>query len=178
GMNAAMQEVTDASVLVVPPPPIQGVGNASGATMQLELRDGSFDFRKLQNSANAMVEAGTSQSSFQRMMTTFRSDAPQYRIDVDRVKAQTLHVNVDQVFSTIQTFMGSTYVVQFNKFGRTFQAYVQADAKFRLRPDDITQLTVRNSQGQTVPIGTLASVVQTTGPPLISLYNLYPTATV
>ncbi len=94
------------------------------------------------------------------------------------MKAQTLHVNVDQVFSTIQTFMGSTYVVQFNKFGRTFQAYVQADAQFRLRPEDITQLTVRNSQGQTVPIGTLASVVPTTGPPLISLYNLYPTATV
>jgi len=178
GMNRAMQEVEDARVLVVPPPPIQGVGNASGSTMQLELRDGSFDFTKLQGLANAMVEAGSSQTAFQRVMTTFRSDAPQYRIDVDRVKAQTLHVNVDQVFSTIQTFMGSSYVVQFNKFGRTFQAYVQADAKFRLRPEDITQLTVRNSQGQTVPIGTLASVEQTTGPPLISLYNLYPTATV
>ena len=125
-----------------------------------------------------MVEAGSSQSSFQRMMTTFRADAPQFRIDVDRVKAQTLHVNIDQVFATIQTFLGSTYVVQFNKFGRTFQAYVQADAKFRLRPEDITQLTVRNSQGQTVPIGTLASIEQVTGPPLISLYNLYPTATV
>jgi HAE1 family hydrophobic/amphiphilic exporter-1 len=158
GLNKAMEGVMDARVLVVPPPPIQGVGNASGATMQLELRDGSFDFTKLQTLSNAMVEAASSQSSFQRVMGTFRSDAPQYRIDVDRVKAQTLHVNVDQVFSTIQTFMGSTYVVQFNKFGRTFQAYVQADAQFRLRPEDITQLTVRNSQGQTVPIGTLASV--------------------
>ena len=178
GLNKAMEGVMDARVLVVPPPPIQGVGNASGATMQLELRDGSFDFTKLQTLSNAMVEAASSQSSFQRVMGTFRSDAPQYRIDVDRVKAQTLHVNVDQVFSTIQTFMGSTYVVQFNKFGRTFQAYVQADAQFRLRPEDITQLTVRNSQGQTVPIGTLASVEPATGPPLISLYNLYPTATV
>jgi len=152
GMNRAMGDVMDARVLVVPPPPIQGVGNASGFTMQLELRDGSFDFTKLQNLTDAIVEAGTSQSSFQRVMTTFRSDAPQYRIDVDRVKAQTLHVNVDQVFSTIQTFMGSTYVVQFNKFGRTFQAYVQ--------------------------IGTLASIVPTTGPPLISFYNLYPSSTV
>jgi HAE1 family hydrophobic/amphiphilic exporter-1 len=178
GMNKAMEEVTDARVLVVPPPPIQGVGNASGATMQIELRDGSFDFRKLETLANQMAEAGAGQSSFQRMMTTFRSDAPQYRIDVDRVKAQTLNVNVDQVFSTIQTFMGSTFVVQFNKFGRTFQAYVQADAQFRLRPDDITQLTVRNKDGRTVPIGTIATVEQTTGPPLISLYNLYPTATV
>jgi HAE1 family hydrophobic/amphiphilic exporter-1 len=178
GMNKAMGEVMDARVLVVPPPPIQGVGNASGATMQIELRDGSFDFRKLQGLADAMVEAGTGQTAFQRVMTTFRSDAPQYRIEVDRVKAQTLHVNVDQVFSTIQTFMGSTYVVQFNKFGRTFQAYVQADAKFRLRPEDITGLTVRNKEGNTVPIGTLATIEPTTGPPLISLYNLYPTATV
>src|SRR6476619_4800681 len=160
-----MEQVMDARVLVVPPPPIQGVGNASGATMQLELRDGSFDFRKLQNLANAIVEAGSSQSSFQRVMSTFRADAPQFRIDVDRVKAQTLHVSVDQVFSTIQTFLGSTYVVQFNKFGRTFQAYVQADAKFRVRPEDITQLTVRNSQGQTVPISTLATVEPATGPP-------------
>jgi hydrophobic/amphiphilic exporter-1 (mainly G- bacteria), HAE1 family len=178
GMNRAMQDVMDARVLVVPPPPIQGVGNASGVTMQIELRDGSFDFAKLQSLANAMVEAGTGQSSFQRMITTFRSDAPQYRIDVDRVKAQTLHVNVDQVFSTLQTFLGSSYVVQFNKFGRTFQAYVQADAKFRLRPEDIANLPVRNAQGQSVPIGTLAEIVPTTGPPLISLYNLYPTATV
>ena len=177
GMNKAMEAV-DGRVLVVPPPPIQGVGNASGATMQLELRDGSFDFTKLQSLSNAIVEAASSQSSFQRVLGTFRSDAPQYRVDVDRVKAQTLHVNVDQVFATIQTFMGSTYVVQFNRFGRTFQAYVQADAQFRLRPEDITQLTVRNSQGQTVPIGTLASIEPSTGPPLISLYNLYPTATV
>ncbi|MEZ5763884.1 MAG: efflux RND transporter permease subunit [Xanthobacteraceae bacterium] len=177
-MNRAMQEVTDARVLVVPPPPIQGIGNASGFTMQLELRDGSFDFAKLQTMANTVASAAQGQTGLQRVMTTFRSDAPQYRIDIDRVKAQTLHVNVDQVFSTIQTFMGSTFVVQFNKFGRTFQAYVQADAQFRLRPEEISSLTVRNQQGGIVPIGTLAQVVPTTGPPLISLYNLYPTAMV
>lgn len=178
GMNQAMQQVMDARVLVVPPPPIQGIGNASGFTMQIEMRDGSFDFTKLQTLTNAMVAVAQSQTGLQRVQTTFRSDAPQYRIDIDRVKAQTLHVNVDQVFSTIQTFMGSTYVVQFNRFGRTFQAYVQADAKFRLRPEEIAQLTVRNQQGGIVPIGTLAQVVPTTGPPLISLYNLYPTAMV
>ncbi len=177
-MNQAMQQVVEARVLVVPPPPIQGIGNASGFTMQLELRDGSFDFSKLQAMANTMVQAAQSQTGLQRVQTTFRSDAPQFRIDIDRVKAQALHVTVDQVFSTIQTFLGSTYVVQFNKFGRTFQAYVQADAQFRLRPEDIAQLTVRNQLGGIVPIGTLAEVVPSTGPPLISLYNLYPTAMV
>ncbi|HMK81960.1 MAG TPA: efflux RND transporter permease subunit, partial [Xanthobacteraceae bacterium] len=178
GMNRAMGAVMDARVLVVPPPPIQGVGNASGFTMQIELRDGSFDFSKLQNLTDTVVESAVSQSSFQRVLTTFRADAPQYRIDIDRVKAQTLHVNIDQVFSTLETFMGSAYVVQFNMFGRTFQAYVQADAQFRLRPQDITDLNVRNSQGDIVPLGTLASIVPVTGPPLISLYNLYPASTV
>jgi HAE1 family hydrophobic/amphiphilic exporter-1 len=176
GMNRSMQQVMEARILVVPPPPIQGIGNASGFTMQVELRDGSFDFSKLQALTNAMVSAAQTQTGLQRVQTTFRSDAPQYRIDIDRVKAQTLHITVDQVFSTIQTFMGSTYVVQLNKFGRTFQAYVQADAKFRLRPEEIAQLTVRNQQGGIVPIGTLAEIVPTTGPPLISLYNLYPSA--
>jgi len=176
GMNRSMQQVIEARILVVPPPPIQGIGNASGFTMQVELRDGSFDFSKLQALTNAMVSAAQTQTGLQRVQTTFRSDAPQYRVDIDRVKAQTLHVTVDQVFSTIQTFMGSTYVVQLNKFGRTFQAYVQADAQFRLRPEEISQLTVRNQQGGIVPIGTVADVVQTTGPPLISLYNLYPSS--
>jgi HAE1 family hydrophobic/amphiphilic exporter-1 len=176
GMNQAMGQIIEARILVVPPPPIQGIGNASGFTMQVELRDGSFDFSKLQALTNTMVAAAQGQTGLQRVQTTFRSDAPQYRIDIDRVKAQTLHVSVDQVFSTIQTFMGSTFVVQFNKFGRTFQAYVQADAQFRLRADEIAQLTVRNQQGGIVPIGTIAEVVPTTGPPLISLYNLYPSA--
>src|SRR5204863_7247262 len=117
-MNQAMLAVTDARVLVVPPPPIQGIGNASGFTMQIELRDGSFDFTKLQTLANTVVDAARGQTGLQRVQTTFRSDAPQFRIDVDRIKAQTLHVNVDQVFSTIQTFMGSTFVGQFNKVGR------------------------------------------------------------
>jgi len=178
GMNRAMQEVMDARVLVVPPPPIQGVGNASGFTMIVELRDGSFDFPKLQKLVTEIANSATTQTGLQQALTTFRSDAPQYRIDVDRVKAQTMHVSTDQVFSTIQTFMGSAYVLQFNKFGRTFQAYVQADAPFRLRPEDITNLNVRSQQGESVPIGTLASIVPTTGPPLISLYNLYPAATI
>ena len=168
----------DARVLVVPPPPIQGVGNASGSTMQLELRDGSFDFTKLQSLANAMVEAGTGQSSFQRMMTTFRSDAPQYRIDVDRVKAQTLHVNVDQVFSTIQTFMGSTLRRPVQQVRPHLPGLRAGGREIPPAAGRHHEPHVRNSQGGTVPIGTLASVVPTTGPPLISLYNLYPTATV
>jgi hydrophobic/amphiphilic exporter-1 (mainly G- bacteria), HAE1 family len=168
----------DARVVVLPPPPIQGIGNAGGFSMQVELRDGSTDFAKLQSITNTIVANAESQSALQRVSTSFRSSAPQLRIDVDRVKAQTLHVPVDQVFSTLAIYLGSSYVGQFNKFGRVFQVYAQADAPFRLRPRDIENLYVRNQQGNMIPIGTLAKVEPTVGAPLISLYNLYPSSTI
>jgi hydrophobic/amphiphilic exporter-1 (mainly G- bacteria), HAE1 family len=168
----------DARVVVLPPPPIQGIGNAGGFTMQVELRDGSMDFAKLQSITNTIVDNAQSQSALQRVSTSFRAIAPQLRIDVDRVKAQTLHVSVDQVFSTLAIYLGSSYVGQFNKFGRVFQVYAQADAQFRLRPRDIENLYVRNQQGNMIPIGTVAKVVPTVGPPLISLYNLYPSSSI
>jgi HAE1 family hydrophobic/amphiphilic exporter-1 len=171
-------EAVDAHVLVLPPPPIQGIGNAGGFTMMVELRDGSSDFVKLQGITNAIVGNARGQSGLQRVSTSFRADAPQYRIDVDRVKAQVVQVTVDQVFSTLATYLGSTYVVQFNKFGRVFQVYAQADANFRLRTEDIANLTVRNQQGDMIPLGTLARIVPTAGPALISLYNLYPASTI
>jgi HAE1 family hydrophobic/amphiphilic exporter-1 len=176
-LNRALETV-DARVLVLPPPPIQGIGNAGGFSLVIELRDGSADFTKLQGITNAVIENAQSQTALQRVSTSYRSDVPQMRIDVDRVKAQTLHVSVDQVFSTLATYLGSTYVVQFNRFGRVFQVYAQADSQFRLRPQDIANLTVRNQQGDMVPLGTLASIVPSVGPSLISLYNLYPAATV
>jgi hydrophobic/amphiphilic exporter-1 (mainly G- bacteria), HAE1 family len=168
----------DARVIVLPPPPIQGIGNAGGFTMQVELRDGSTDFAKLQNVTNAIVANAQSQSALQRVSTSFRATAPQFRIEVDRVKAETLHVPVDQVFSTLATYLGSTFVSQFNKFGRVFQVYAQADAQFRLRPRDIENLWVRNQQGDMVPLGTLVSIEPVVGLPLISLYNLYPSSSI
>jgi HAE1 family hydrophobic/amphiphilic exporter-1 len=171
-------DAVDANVLVLPPPPIQGIGNAGGFTLMIELRDGSTDFSKLQGITQAIVANGRSQSGLQRVSTSFRSEVPQFRIDVDRVKAQTLHVSIDQVFSALATYLGSTYVVQFNKFGRVFQVYAQADSQFRLRTEDIANLSVRNQQGDMVPLGTLAAIIPSVGPSLISLYNLYPASTV
>jgi hydrophobic/amphiphilic exporter-1 (mainly G- bacteria), HAE1 family len=170
--------VLDARVIVLPPPPIQGIGNAGGFTMQVELRDGSSDFAKLQSLTNTIVANGQSQSVLQRVSTTFRAVAPQVRVTVDRIKAQTLHVSLDQVFATLGTYLGSTYIEQFNKFGRVFQVYAQADAPYRLRPRDIENLQVRNQQGQMVPLGTVADLSPAVGPPIISLYNLYPSASV
>jgi HAE1 family hydrophobic/amphiphilic exporter-1 len=98
---------------------------------------------------------------------------------VDRVKAETLHVNIGEIFATISSYLGSTYINQFNKFGMTFQVYAQADAPDRLRPDQLEQLQVRAEDGTTmIPLGTLVRIKPMVGPSLISLYNLYPSATI
>ena len=157
---------------------LQGIGNAAGFAMQVELRDGNSDFGKLQAITDAMVANGGSQSALQRVSSPFRAMVPQFDIEVDRVKTQTLHVTTDQVFSTLSSYMGASYINQFNKFGRTFQVYAQADSQFRLTTRDIENLMVRNSQGDMVPIGTVANVTPSIGPSLISLYNLYPSSTV
>ncbi len=175
-LNQKLAAVGEARVLVLPPPPIQGIGNAGGFTMQIEIRDGSFDLEKLQGSVNAMLKAAETQSGIQRISAPFRANVPQYRVEVDREKVEALSLTTDLVFSTLATYLGSTYVDQFNKFGRVFQIYVQGDAQFRLAPEDIADLTVRNANGDMIPLGTVLTITPSVGPSLISLYNLYPSA--
>jgi len=174
GLNSALGTIQEARTFVLPPPPIQGVGNAAGVTMQLELRDSSSDLAKLQAALDTFVANASSQSSIQRVQASFRSSVPQFTITVDRVKTEALKLTTDQVFATLSSYLGSSYVDQFNKFGCTFQIYVQADSQFRLRLDDLANLTVRNKDGNMVPLSTLVTVTPTVGPSLISLYNLYP----
>jgi HAE1 family hydrophobic/amphiphilic exporter-1 len=176
--NRDFAAVRDARVVMFPPPPIQGIGNAGGFAMQIELRDGSFDLSKLQTTTNTVVQEAQTQSGLQRITTSFRSIVPQLKVDVDRAKAETLQVSIDDVFSTLSAYLGSSYVDQFNKFGRTFQVYVQADSQFRLRPQDVELLPVRNKQGSMIPLGTMVQITPTFGPSLLSLYNLYPSSTV
>ena len=125
-----------------------------------------------------MVRGSESQSAIQRVMAPFRANVPQFHIEVDRVKAQTVKVTPDQVFNALASYLGSSYVDQFNAFGRVFQIYVQADSQFRMRQGDIDKLTVRNKDGAMIPLGTLVKITPTLGASLISLYNLYPSATV
>jgi HAE1 family hydrophobic/amphiphilic exporter-1 len=178
GLNEKLSVIEEARILVIPPPPIQGIGNAAGFAMQVQLRDGNADYGKLQAIAGAIVSNAQTQSALQRVSSSFRSMVPQFDVEVDRVKTQTLQVTTDQIFQTLSSYMGSTYVNQFNKFGRTFQVYAQADAQFRLTGRDIANMMVRNSQGNMIPLGTVANVTPSVGPSLISLYNLYPSATI
>src|SRR3954471_3465094 len=178
GLTPKLASIQEARVLVLPPPPIQGIGNAAGFAMQLELRDGNSDFGRLQAITNTVVANAQTQSALQRVNSPFRAMVPQFDIEVDRVKTQMMHVTTDQVFSALGSYVGSSFVNQFNKFGRTFQVYAQADAQFRLTPQDLEKMMVRNQQGDMIPLGTLATITPAVGPSLISLYNLYPSATV
>ncbi len=177
-LNGALQSVLVAKTLVIVPPPIQGVGNASGFTMQVELKNGVSDYALLQSLTDTIVKNGEAQSSLQRLSTSFRSNVPQLEIVVDRIKAETLGVTVGQVFSALSGYVGSSYVTQFNKFGRTFQVYAQASPEFRVSPDDIRNLEVKAGDGTMVPLGTVIDIKPMEGPSLISLYNLYPSATI
>jgi HAE1 family hydrophobic/amphiphilic exporter-1 len=177
-LNKNLSDMGDGTVLVLPPPPIQGIGNAAGFTMQVELRDGSFDLAKLQGAVEAVTRTAQTQSGIRRVAAPFRANVPQYTVELDREKVQTLGLTTDQVFQTLAGYLGSTYVSQFNKFGRVFQIYVQGDAQFRVTPENIGRLSVRNQNGDMIPLGTLLTITPSVGPSLISLYNLYPSASI
>jgi len=177
-LNRVMGTIEEGTVRVLPPPPIQGIGNAAGVTMQVEMEDNSYDFPKLQGIIDTTVANARSQSSVQLALSSFRANVPEYAITIDRVKAESLQVSTDQIFNTLAGYLGSSYVNQITKFGRTFQVFVQADARFRLRREDISNLSVRNASGSMIPLGTMINITPVSGPAMISLYNLYPSATV
>jgi len=146
--------------------------------MQIELANGTFDYARLQNVTEAIVKEAKSHPELAQILTPFRANVPQLALKVDRREAATYGVKINDVFSALHTYLGSTYVKQFTRFGRTFDVYAQADAPFRMTPDAITQFTVPNATGKMVPLGSLASIESTVGPAAVSLYNLYPSAAI
>ncbi|MGA2894978.1 MAG: efflux RND transporter permease subunit [Xanthobacteraceae bacterium] len=178
GLNRALQAVPRAVAFAFPPPPIQGIGNVGGFTMQVEIKNGDFDYALLQSLAGAVVKTGNAQSALQRLSTTFRAGVPQLNVTVDRTKAETLGITVGNVFAALATYIGSDYTAQFNKFGHVFQVYTQALPEFRASADDIRNLKVKAGNGTMTPIGTVVDIKEVQGPLLISLYDLYPSATI
>jgi HAE1 family hydrophobic/amphiphilic exporter-1 len=175
-MTEELGQLEEAVTYVLIPPPIQGIGNAAGFQMEVLLRDKGFDYEKLRNVSQEIVRRAASQSGIRVVVSPFQAGAPQLRVTVDRTKAETLGVQVGDVFAALQTFLGSTYVNQFNRFGRTFQVFAQADQRFRLTPDEIDRLYVRNGSGDMVPLGTMVETTWQAAPALINLYDLDPAA--
>jgi len=159
------------------PPAIPGLGVAGGFQFQLEDRGGA-GLQELNVMVREMVADGNAQSGMVGLNTTYRIEVPQLFAEVDRTKSKTLGVPLSEVFGTLQAYLGSAYVNDFNKFGRTWQVTAQADHQFRLQPEDIRKLDVRNNKGNMVPIGTLVAVDEIVGPQTILRYNLYPTASI
>ncbi|WP_397568074.1 efflux RND transporter permease subunit [Schlesneria sp. T3-172] len=171
------QSVREAMILAFPPPGIRGLGVAGGFEMKIEDR-GGVGLPELQSVVQEMVHAAGGQTSLSRVQSTFRSGVPQIYVDIDRVKAKSLGVPLDTIFGTMQAALGSAYVNDFNKFGKTYQVRVQADQQFRLHPEDIGRLEVRNREGRMIPLGTLATIRKTLGPQIVPRYNLFPSATI
>ena len=169
--------IQEAIVFAFLPPAIPGLGVAGGFQMQLQDR-GGVGLQELGSMVAELVQDGNAQSGLTNLNTTFRADVPQLFAEVDRTKAKTLGIPLNSVFNTLQAYLGSAYVNDFNKFGRTWQVKVQADHQFRVEPDDIRRLDVRNARGEMVPIGTLVDVERILGPQTILRHNLYPVASI
>src|SRR5262245_494100 len=176
-ISAAFGEIQEASVITIVPPAIQGLGVGGGFQMQLEDR-GGLGRDALYGSVQNLLEGVATSPELGRTFSTFRPGVPQVFVDVDRVQAKQLGVQLGDVFGTLQAALGSLYVNDFNKFGRTYQVRVQADSAFRMDTGDVRGLVVRNSFGEMVPMGALARVQRSFGPETIGRYNLYPAASI
>lgn len=176
-LQKEFQGIRDAIVFPFIPPPIDGLGNAGG--FQMEVQDvGNVGYKTLQEVAQNMVRVGDEQSGLQRLNTTFRAESPQLFVDIDRVQVKAKDVPLNSVFATLQAYLGSAYVNDFNYGGRTYQVRIQADAQFRDDVDDIMDLEVRNRSGQAIPMGSLVDVREDFGPASIRRYQMYPSASV
>ncbi len=176
-LRSKFAKFQDAFVIALIPPAIQGLGASGGFQMMLESKEG-FDYARINNAGGAIIQQANARSGLTGVSSTFRSEVPALTAEVDRVKAENLAVSVGDVFKTMQSYLGSVFVNQFNKFGRTYQVYVQGDSPARTDPEDIRQLYVRNTQGNMVPLGAVTDVELSTAPALITLYNLYPAAAI
>ena len=169
--------VKDANVLVIMPPTVQGLGAAGGFKLMLEDRAG-LGPEALANAANELVAAANKDKTFAGVFTLFNSGAPSLFTDIDRLKAEKVGLTPSDVFSTMQLYVGSQYVNDFNFMGRTYPVYVQGDERFRRTSEDIARLKVRNTTGDMVPVGTVATFRDQAKPYRVPRYNLFPAAEV
>ncbi|MBX6328765.1 MAG: efflux RND transporter permease subunit [Pseudolabrys sp.] len=167
--------IEDAFVVVVQPPSVQGIGNAGGFRMMVEDRGGAGP-AALQGAVYAMMGAAAKTPGLQQVFSLFETATPQIYLDIDRTKAQMLGVSMPDVFNALQVYIGGFYVNDFNLFGRTFRVQAQAAWPYRLEPQDVLNLRVRNASGETVPLGSFTTVRDISGPYRVPRYNLYPAA--
>jgi hydrophobe/amphiphile efflux-1 (HAE1) family protein len=174
-LNARFAELRDARVVVLSPPPVRGLGASAGFKLMIQDR-ADLGLDALAATSFKMMVNGSQRPGLAQVFTTFTTRVPQLFVDVDRVKAKSMNVALNDVNDTLQIYLGSLYVNDFNRFGRTYQVTAQADGNFRLHSEDIRKLKARNGSGDMVPLGALVDVRETTGPDKVIRYNMYPAA--
>jgi multidrug efflux pump len=174
-LNAQFAGIQDAFVAVFPPPPVNGLGQVGGFKLELEDRAGLGE-AALNDATQALLGRAWQTPSLAGVFSGYRVNVPQLDVEVDRDKVKREGIVLTDLFQTMQTYLGSVYVNDFNKFGRTYQVKVQADAQFRATADDIAQLKVRNAEGAMVPLGSVVQVKESHGPDQATRYNGYPAA--
>src|SRR5262245_705892 len=176
-LRQRLSVIKDANVVTIPPPPVPGLGSAGGFKMMLEDRAG-LGSEALVKAARALVAAANKDPNFAGVFTLFNAGSPSVYADIDRLKAEKVALTPTDIFSTLQVYLGSQYVNDFNYLGRTYQVRVQADGKFRRTSQDIARLKARNTSGEMVPIGTVAQLRSKAIPYRVPRYNLFPAAEV
>ena len=170
-----LQAIQEGLVFVAAPPPVSGIGNAGGFRMMVEDRAGR-GYQALQNVAYAMMGRAAQTPGLVQVFSLFENGTPQIYLDIDRTKAHLLGINIPDVFAALQIYLGSSYVNDFNLFGRTYRVVAQARSGDRLDTKDVLKIRVRNSTGESVPLGAFTTVRTVTGPYRVPRYNLYPAA--
>ena len=174
-LNGKFGGIEEAFVAVFPPPPVQGLGSIGGFKLYVEDR-ASLGFEELYQQVQGTIGAGYADGRLTALFSSFQVSVPQIDAHVDRERAKTYGVALTDVFETLQVYLGSLYVNDFNRFGRTYQVNVQAESRFRLQPEQIAGLKTRNAAGAMTPLGSLVKVGGTYGPDQVMHYNGFPAA--
>lgn len=174
-LNQRLSSIPQARIAVFAPPPIRGMSAVGGFKLQIQDRSNS-GLDALQNVTADIITQGNQQKGLVGLFTTFRAGVPQLFFDLDRSHAKALGIPLQNIFDTLQIYLGSLYINDFNQFGRSFQVIAQADADYRMMPEEILQLKTKNEQGNIVPLGSVANLKEISGPDKITRYNMYPAA--
>ncbi len=174
-LNEQFKTIPEAFIAVFPPPPVPGLGTIGGFKIQLEDR-GGLGFAELSTVTNKILERAKQEPGLSNLFSSYQINVPQLFADIDRDKAKAQGVSIQAINETLQIYLGSLYVNDFNRFGRTYQVNAQADMAFRLQPEDVVKLKIRNAQGEMVPLSSFITLKQTAGPDRVMHYNGYVTA--
>ena len=174
-LNQKFAAIQDAYIAIFPPPPVQGLGTIGGFRLQVEDR-GSAGFEELYKQTQNLIAKGNATPGLAGLFSSFQINVPQVRAEVDREKAKSQGVDLQNLYDTMQIYLGSLYANDFNRFGRTYQVNVQAEPEFRLQAEDIVKLKTRNAAGDMIPLKSFVSVESSSGPDRVMHYNGFVTA--